>query len=144
MKVVSVGGGPAGLYFSILLKKLDPRHDITVLERNRADDTFGWGVVFSDETIANFAEADAETHAAITRSFVYWADIDVVVPGGRVRSTGHGFCALSRRKLLGLLQERATALGVRIRYETDVEDPALLEADLVVGADGINSRVRER
>jgi anthraniloyl-CoA monooxygenase len=144
MKVVSVGGGPGGLYFSILLKKLDPRHDITVLERNRADDTFGWGVVFSDETIANFAEADAETHAAITRSFVYWADIDVVVPGGRVRSTGHGFCALSRRKLLGLLQERATALGVRIRYETDVEDPALLEADLVVGADGINSRVRER
>jgi anthraniloyl-CoA monooxygenase len=144
MKIVSVGGGPAGLYYGILMKMLDPRHDVTVLERNRSDDTFGWGVVFSDETLANFAEADAVTHAAITRSFAYWSDIDILVQGQRVRSTGHGFCALSRRKLLGLLQERATAVGVRVRYEMEVEDPDVLDADLVIGADGINSRVRDR
>src|SRR5687767_7672885 len=89
VKIVSIGGGPAGLYFAILMKKADPRHDVVVLERNRADDTFGFGVVFSDATLDNFREADAETHAAITRAFTHWDDIDIHCGGQVLTSTGH-------------------------------------------------------
>jgi anthraniloyl-CoA monooxygenase len=145
LKIVAIGGGPAGLYFAILVKKLDPRHEVTVVERNRPDDTFGWGVVFSDETLSNFAEADPESHAAIVASFACWSDIDVFFDGERVRSTGHGFCGIGRRRFLNILQERAAALGVRLVYETEVDGLGpWADADLVVAADGANSRLRER
>ncbi len=145
MKIVVVGAGPAGLYFSILVKKLDPRHDVTVFERNRPGDTFGWGVVFSDETLSIFAEADPQSHAEILKAFAYWTDIDIFFKGARVRSTGHGFCGVSRRKFLNILQERAAALGVRLVYETEVDRPEQWEgADLLLAADGANSRMRDR
>src|SRR4029453_13667028 len=138
------GGGPAGLYFAILMKRLDPRHRITVHERNRPDDTFGWGVVFSDETLTGFAEADPESHRAITDRFAYWTDIDVFFRGERIRSTGHGFCGIARREFLRVLQDRASSLGVDLRFETEVDPSSLPPADLVLAADGANSRLRER
>jgi anthraniloyl-CoA monooxygenase len=144
MRIEVVGGGPAGLYFAILMKRLDPAHEITVRERNRPDDTFGWGVVFSDETLGNFEEADPETHRAITGRFAYWTDIDIFFKGERIRSTGHGFAGIARREFLRILQERAAALGVALRFETEVDPDRLPEADLVLAADGVNSRVRER
>ena len=144
MKIEIVGGGPAGLYFAILMKRLDPAHQVTVHERNRADDTFGWGVVFSDETLSNFEEADPETHRAITSQFAYWSDIDIFFRGERVRSTGHGFCGIARREFLRILQDRAAALRVEVRFETEVDPSRLPPADLVLAADGANSRVRER
>ena len=143
MRIACVGGGPAGLYFAILMKRLDPRHEIGVYERNRPEDTFGWGVVFSDETLQNFAEADAESHAAIEESFVRWTGIDIFGPQGHVHSTGHGFCGLSRKRLLAILQERASALGVLLHHQVECDPRALPEADLVVAADGVNSRVRD-
>src|SRR6202007_483307 len=100
MKIVCLGGGPAGLYFSILMKKADARHDITVIERNRPDDTFGWGVVFSDATLDNFQQADPETHAQILQSFHHWDDIDVFFKGTKITSSGHGFSGSARKKLL--------------------------------------------
>ncbi|MEW5852029.1 MAG: bifunctional salicylyl-CoA 5-hydroxylase/oxidoreductase [Myxococcota bacterium] len=143
MRIVSVGGGPAGLYFSILMKKLDPSHHITVLERNRPDDTFGWGVVFSDETLGHFEENDAETLREIRRHFVYWKDIDVHYGGTCTRSTGHGFCGLARIKLLQILQARARELGVELQFEHEVTSSTELPpADLILVADGINSRLR--
>ncbi|GMV05666.1 MAG: salicylyl-CoA 5-hydroxylase [Gemmatimonadota bacterium] len=147
MKIVCVGGGPAGLYFAILMKRADPAHDIVVLERNRPGDTFGFGVVFSDATIAQVEDADADTYRAVTDHFVQWDDIDVHFGGRVIRSTGHGFAGMSRHTLLQVLQEQAEALGVVVRYETEVagaEDFARLTAgaDLVVGADGVNSTVR--
>jgi anthraniloyl-CoA monooxygenase len=144
VKIEIVGGGPAGLYFAILMKRLDPAHQVTVRERNRADDTFGWGVVFSDETLSNFEEADPESHRAITERFAYWTDIDIFFKGERVRSTGHGFAGIARREFLRILQSRAAALGVDLRFETEVDPSALPPADLVLAADGVNSRVRER
>ena len=145
MKIVSVGGGPAGLYFAILMKKADPAHEVTVLERNRADDTFGFGVVFSDATLDNFRDADAETHAAITRAFAHWDDIDIHYQGQVLTSTGHGFSGMSRQTLLDILQRRASRLGVTLRFSTDVADPAAWAgADLVVAADGVNSSLRLR
>jgi anthraniloyl-CoA monooxygenase len=140
-----LGGGPAGLYLAILLKKRDPSHDIRILERNAPDDTFGWGVVFSDETLGNLEEADAESYAAIRRAFAYWDAIDIHYKGERIRSRGHGFCGLSRKRLLGILQDRARELGVEITFRVDVEDvERLRDCDLFVGADGVNSRVRAR
>jgi len=144
MRISCIGGGPAGLYFAILMKKLDPRNAIVVYERNRPDETFGWGVVFSDETRANFAAADPETHAAIETSFVRWTDIEIQLPGGRFRCSGHGFCGLARRRLLAILAQRAAGLGVELRYETEAEPGSLPAADLIVAADGVNSRIRER
>jgi anthraniloyl-CoA monooxygenase len=145
MKIVSVGGGPAGLYFSILMKKADPSHEVLVLERNKADDTFGFGVVFSDQTLENLAAVDPESRDEITRSFAHWDDIEIHWKGETIRSTGHGFSGLSRQRLLDILQRRASALGVEIRYQTEVKDPeAHLGADLVLGADGVNSTVRQR
>jgi anthraniloyl-CoA monooxygenase len=143
VRIVSVGGGPAGLYFAILMKKADPSHRITVLERNRADDTFGFGVVFSDATMDNLEAADPESIAAIRRSFHHWDDIDIHYGGEVLRSTGHGFAGVSRRRLLEILAARAESLGVEIRYREEVADPeAHRDADLILGADGANSLVR--
>src|SRR5262245_10913486 len=143
MKVVCVGGGPAGLDCSILLKEADPRHDITMLERNHPDDTFGWGVVFSDATLDNFRQADPASHAEIVRSFHHWDDIDVFFKGTRITSSGHGFCGIGRKKLLNILQARAGALGVKQVFQTEVADEApYADADLVIAADGVNSTVR--
>lgn len=144
MKIACLGGGPAGLYFAISMKLRDPTHAVTVFERNRPDDTFGWGVVFSDETLDNLSANDPESAAAIRSHFAYWDDIAVHYRGQRVVSTGHGFCGIGRKQLLLLLQERARKLGVELRFETEVGGAAGLSKnyDLVVAADGLNSKVR--
>src|SRR5207245_2831026 len=123
MRIVCLGGGPAGLYFSILAKKANPSWDITVIERNRADATFGWGVVFSDRTMDGFRDADQETHTAITLAFRHWDDIDVFFKGHKITSGGHGFCGIARIKLLQILQERAAGLGVQLIFQTEVTGP---------------------
>jgi 2-polyprenyl-6-methoxyphenol hydroxylase-like FAD-dependent oxidoreductase len=143
MRIVSIGGGPAGLYFAILMKQADPSHDIVVVERNRADDTFGFGVVFSDATLDNFQAADRESHAAIIRAFAHWDDIDTHYAGQTLRSTGHGFAGMSRQTLLTILQQRCAALGVTLRFSSEVDDLArYADADLLLAADGANSWVR--
>jgi len=145
MRIVCVGGGPAGLYFSILMKLADPGHDITVLERNRPDDTFGFGVVFSDATLDKLREADPDTHRDILASFRHWDNIDIHYRGEVVVSGGHGMCGIHRRRLLNILQQRAEGLGVAIEYETEsTDDSRFTGADLVVAADGINSAIRTR
>ncbi len=145
MKIACLGGGPAGLYFAISMKLRDPSHDITVFERNRPDDTFGWGVVFSDETFDNLTANDPVTAAAIRDHFAYWDDIAVHYRGQRVVSTGHGFCGIGRKQLLALLQQRARELGVNLRFQTEIESAAELAKthDLVVAADGLNSKTRK-
>lgn len=146
MKVVCLGGGPSGLYFAISMKLRDPSHEITVIERNRPDDTFGWGVVLSDETLDNLHDNDPISAATIREHFAYWDDIAVVHKGERTVSTGHGFCGIGRRKLLTLLQARALELGVEIQFETDVNDidHYMSTFDLVIAADGLNSKARTR
>jgi anthraniloyl-CoA monooxygenase len=145
MRIVCVGGGPAGLYLALLMKKADPGHDVTVLERNRPDDTFGFGVVFSDATLDRFAGADPETHDAIVRSFAHWDDVDVHYQGQVLTSTGHGFAGMARQRLLDILQRRCADLGVRLRFQSEVTDlSAWGDADLIVAADGVNSAVRTR
>jgi anthraniloyl-CoA monooxygenase len=145
MRIVCIGGGPAGLYFAISMKLRDPAHDVLVVERNRPDDTFGWGVVFSNETLDNLWKNDAESAAATADSFQHWDDIDVHFRGHVVRSGGHGFAGIARKRLLSILQERARVLGVRLQFESEVEDlGALPDADLIVAADGSNSRIRSR
>jgi anthraniloyl-CoA monooxygenase len=145
VKIVAIGGGPASLYFAILTKKADPSHEIVVLERNRPDDTLGFGVVFSDATLDNFRDADPETHVAITRAFAHWDDIDIHYQGQVLTSTGHGFSGLSRQRLLDILQSRAAELGVVTRFSTEVDRATAWEgADLVLAADGVNSWVRQR
>lgn len=143
MKVNVIGGGPAGLYLAILLKLARPAAEIAVFERNRPDDTFGFGVVFSDETLGRFREADAESYHEILDRFAYWEEIDTHYRGVVVRSTGHGFCGISRLELLTILQRRAEALGVRLAFRQDVTDiRRFRDCDLLVGADGVNSVVR--
>ncbi len=145
MRIACVGGGPAGLYFAILMKQLRPQARITVFERNRADDTFGWGVVFSDETLGAFADADPESYAEIRRNFAYWTDIETYYADTCVRSTGHGFSGLARKKLLEIFQDRCRALGVELAFQHEVaSDAELAGYDLVLAADGLNSALREQ
>ncbi|MFN7974941.1 MAG: bifunctional salicylyl-CoA 5-hydroxylase/oxidoreductase [Acidobacteriota bacterium] len=143
MKVNVIGGGPAGLYFGILMKKADPRSEIAVFERNKPDDTFGFGVVFSDATIGNLEAADAETYAEIRKSLAHWDDIDIHWKGSVITSRGHGFSGMSRKALLAILQRRASDLGVAIAFEREIPSlDGLLDADLVLAADGVNSTIR--
>src|ERR1700733_10241379 len=120
VRIVCVGGGPAGLFFSIVMKAARPDAQIIVCERNRAGDTFGWGVVFSDETLGNIAAADPITYDSIKRAFAHWTDIDIHYRGEVLTSTGHGFSGLSRQKLLRILQDRALALGLEIAFDSEV------------------------
>ena len=144
-RIVCLGGGPAGLYSAILFRKALPRARVEVHERNRPDDTFGWGVVFSDRTMEGFRAADAPTHEAITAGFHHWDDIDVHYRGTTTTTGGHGFCGISRKRLLNILQGRAAELGVQQRFEHEVEDDApYADADLVIAADGVNSKIRAR
>ena len=140
-----VGGGPGGLYFALLTKKARPDWEIVVFEQNRADDTFGFGVVFSDETLGEFLHRDPDSHAELKAAFAYWDDIVIRYKGQEARCGGNGFAGCSRIALLNVLQNRCRGLGVDLRFQTMVDDPASLEGyDIVVGADGAGSRIRER
>ena len=144
MRIAVVGGGPGGLYVSALIKQLSPGHEITVWERNAADDTFGFGVVFSDETLGGIEHADPVIYAAMQREFARWDDIDVHYRGRTITSGGHGFAAISRRRLLGILQQRCAELGVTMTFKSEAPDPGTLAAshDLVIAADGASSPTR--
>ena len=145
MKINCLGGGPASLYFSVLMKKSFPDAAITIYEQNKFDDTFGFGVVFSDATMANFYDYDPKIHDRITDSFAHWGDIDIHFKGQVLNSKGHGFAGMSRKDMLIIMQERAAELGVDIRFETIVEDPeSLRDCDLLFAADGVNSITREK
>jgi len=142
-RIVCMGGGPAGLYTAILFKKALPKASVEVFERNRAEDTFGWGVVFSDKTMGNFLEADAASHARVADEFYHWDDINVHFKGQTIRSGGHGFAGISRRMLLNILQKRAASLGVTQACQGELDDAGQFDdADLVVIAEGANSKAR--
>jgi anthraniloyl-CoA monooxygenase len=146
MRIACLGGGPAGLYFAISMKLRSAGHDIHVFERNRPDDTFGWGVVFSDQTVENLLANDPVSGEIIQSEFAHWDDIDVHIHGERIRSSGHGFIGIGRKRLLNILQERARALGVQLHFEHEAS-PDLADwrdYDLVIAADGANSRIRTR
>ena len=143
MNIACIGGGPAGLYLGILVKRVAPQHEVVVYERNRPADTFGFGVVFSDATLGHLAAADPETHAEITASFARWDDIEIHAGGEVLRSTGHGFCGLERKRLLEILQRRAAALGVRVEYEHEIKSLSEITADVIVACDGVASWVRD-
>ncbi|HUG57868.1 MAG TPA: bifunctional salicylyl-CoA 5-hydroxylase/oxidoreductase [Candidimonas sp.] len=148
MKIVCIGGGPAGLYFGLLMKLADSGHEVTVVERNRPYDTFGWGVVFSDATLENLKEADPISARKISDAFNHWDDIEIHYKGRSMRSSGHGFIGIGRKKLLNILQARCEEIGVNLVFETDViDDQAIAEkygADIVIASDGLNSKVRAR
>jgi anthraniloyl-CoA monooxygenase len=145
MKILSIGAGPAGLYFSLLMKKAQPASEITVVERNGSDDTFGFGVVFSDETLGNFEEADADSYHSIRAEFAYWTDIDTYYRGEKITAGGNGFCGIPRVKLLEILHARCRALGVKLEFKKEFADfGSFPNYDLVLAADGINSAVRAR
>jgi len=144
MNINIIGGGPAGLYFAILMKKADPSHRIHIYERNGPDDTFGWGVVFSGKTLANLRAADKESHAEITKQFEAWDNVDVVHRDAKISIHGNSFSGIARLQLLKILQRRAQELGVEISFRTEVHDVDELrsKSDLLVAADGVNSTVR--
>jgi len=145
MKIAVIGGGPAGLYFAISMKSRDPDHNITIYERNGPDDTFGWGVVFSDQTLDNLRRNDPKCAEEIIDSFAHWDDIDVHFKGECITSSGHGFIGIARKKLLNILQQRAQELGVVIEYNHKVEDVSeFSDADLILAADGVNSKIRDQ
>ena len=148
MRIVCLGGGPAGLYFAVLMKLQNPAHVVTVVERNRPFDTFGWGVVLSDQTLGNLRVADPVSAQLIGDAFNHWDDVEMFFKGRSVRSGGHGFCGIGRKKLLNILQDRCIALGVDLVFEADVQDDQALakqyDADLMIACDGLNSRVRTR
>ena len=145
MRIVCIGGGPAGLYFALLMKLRRPEHAITVVERNRPYDTFGWGVVFSDAMMRAMKAADPISAADIGYAFNHWDDIELLFKGTRQRTTGHGFIGIGRKYLLNVLQRRCEQIGVELVFEreaaSDLEYP---DADLIVASDGVNSRIRER
>jgi len=143
MKIVCIGGGAAGLYFALLMKRQHPAHQVTVVERNRAYDTFGWGIVFSDATMDSMRQWDPETAALIEDSFNHWDDIELLFKGRRIRTSGHGFVGIGRKKFLNILQDRCKELGVELVFEREVDgDAEFPDADLIVAADGVNSKVR--
>jgi anthraniloyl-CoA monooxygenase len=146
MRIACLGGGPAGLYFAILMKKANPAHDITVIDRNAADNTFGWGIVFSDKTMDGFRDADEQVVNEIEANFHHWDDIDVHFKGRKITSGGHGFCGIARLKLLQIFQKRAAELGVNMLWEQEITDPDIYakDYDLVVGADGVFSTTRAK
>jgi anthraniloyl-CoA monooxygenase len=145
MNIMCIGGGPSGLYFALLMKKQNPAHEITVVERNKPYDTFGWGVVFSDQTLGNLQLADPQTAGEILGAFNHWDDIEVNIRGHQIRSGGHGFCGIGRKRLLNILQQRCEELGVKLVFENDVrDDEQFPEADLIIASDGLNSRIRTR
>ncbi|HKO95945.1 MAG TPA: FAD-dependent monooxygenase [Pyrinomonadaceae bacterium] len=145
MKINIIGGGPAGMYFAILMKKTDPSHEITIYERNGPDDTFGWGVVFSGKTLANLRAADEETHTEITKSFEAWDNVDVVHRAEKISIHGNSFSGIARLNLLKILQRRCEQLGVALQFHTEVSDLDSLRknCDLLIAADGVNSTVRK-
>ena len=145
MKIICIGGGPAGLYFALLMKMQNNNHDITVVERNKPFDTFGWGVVFSDQTLGNLEKADAESAKEILASFNHWDDIEVRVKDEVSRSSGHGFCGIGRKRLLNILQNRCLKEGVHLLFDQDVtDDEAFKDADLIIASDGLNSKIRTK
>ena len=145
MKIVCIGGGPAGLYFALLMKQMSPAHEVTVVERNKPYDTFGWGVVFSDATMDNMRDWDPVTAAQIEQAFNHWDDIELLFKGRKIRSGGHGFVGIGRKHLLNILQARCEQLGVNLVFETDVQsDEDYPDADLVIACDGVNSRIRSK
>jgi anthraniloyl-CoA monooxygenase len=146
MKINIIGGGPAGMYFAILMKKADPSHEITVYERNGPDDTFGWGVVFSGKTLTNLRSGDEESHAEITHNFEAWDNVDVVHRDSRISIHGNSFSGIARLQLLKILQHRCERLGIVLLFRTEVSDIDSLRGscDLLVAADGVNSAVRKQ
>jgi anthraniloyl-CoA monooxygenase len=143
MNIVCIGGGPAGLYFALLMKQQNQAHEVTVVERNKPYDTFGWGVVFSDQTLGNLQLADPTSAAQILDAFNHWDDIEINIRGHKVRSGGHGFCGIGRKRLLNILQARCEQVGVKLVFETDVKgDEQYPDADLIIASDGLNSRIR--